>query len=90
MRTDLTASVNKKVYATDATTSWGAVTLAEATDAEALFFWSRKRPRHARMWFAGAQEEGLLVPAPGSGALARDVEKNVSASAFTQKRTSTD
>eukprot|EP00971_Amphidinium_carterae_P352636 6492684-Amphidinium_carterae.2 len=75
MKVHLTSVVNPCVYATDATTSWGAVTRKVSSIPEALFMWSRKRPRHARMWTSpGGCGADLLSPEPGSSVLARDSE----------------
>eukprot|EP00971_Amphidinium_carterae_P085828 1697940-Amphidinium_carterae.3 len=73
MRAQLDTIVNRRVYATDATTSWGAVTFADTSPEEALFYWSRKRPRHAQMFFSPTEHTSdMLTPMPGSGPLERD------------------
>eukprot|EP00971_Amphidinium_carterae_P163105 3233581-Amphidinium_carterae.1 len=75
MKVHLEAVVHPCIYATDATTSWGAVTRKVASVHEALFMWSRKRPRHARMWTCQYNRDNdLLTPEPGSSVLGRDME----------------
>eukprot|EP00971_Amphidinium_carterae_P232789 4619945-Amphidinium_carterae.1 len=72
MKVQLKSVINPCIYATDATTTWGAVTKKVASVEEALFMWSRKRPRHARMWTCpDGYSADLLMLEPGSSVLER-------------------